>query len=94
MDRRETKDDTFYDMADRFLELADDVHQVLPRGQVTSVFLFAAARYAADDWLVRTLGNKADADCIEQMRARFEQMLEENLADLRAYYEETGELDD
>ncbi len=94
MDRREVMSDEFYDMADRFLELADDVHQVLPRGQVTAVFLFAAARYAVDDWLVRTAGSKSDAECVEQVRIRMEQMLNENLADLRAYYDETGELDD
>ncbi len=45
--------DEFYDLVDRFLEVADDLHQAWPGSRVTHTLMYAAARFSADQWLQR-----------------------------------------
>lgn len=76
----------FYDLADKFVNLANELTDSHTSTRISSVILFAAARYNVFNFYV-TGGTKNDEeDGIEYYVDQYRSMLEDNFEETRKLY--------
>ena len=78
-------DETFWDRADRFINVANDFCDQIPRGKVSASLLYAAARFnsfvvTASAKSAEEMQNEKNA-ALEYFVGQYRKMLEENLDD-------------
>jgi len=73
-------DQSFYDLADQFIHVANAESSNWPRMRVSEAFLYAASRFNAFNWLTRTTEpDQTPEEAIQEHLSRYEAMLRENL---------------
>ena len=71
----------FFDMADRFLAVANGLTEDAPVARISAAMMYATARFNA--FLAQTQGlppGEVDDETVRYFRAEYEKMLRENLA--------------
>lgn len=75
----------FSDMVDRFITLANEIGNTLPRARVNAAFMFAAARYNAFNWSFREVMLEQTLDeATAAHRGEYENMFRNNATELMA----------
>jgi len=71
----------FFEMADRFLAVANGLSEDVPVARISAAMMYATARFNA--FLAQTQGlppGEVDEDTVRYFRGEYEKMLRENLA--------------
>jgi len=77
----------FYDVVDRFINLANDLGKEWPRSRVSAALMFAAARYNVYNWLNREVDLEQSLDeAVAYYREQYEKMFRDNVAELTPIY--------
>jgi hypothetical protein len=85
-DKNEIPQD-FYDVVDRFINLANDLGKEWPRSRVSATLMFAAARYNVYNWLNRQVDLEQSLDeAVAYYREQYEKMFRDNVEELTPIY--------
>ena len=77
----------FFDAADRFVTLANELGDANPRDWVRAVLMYAAARYNAFTWLTRdTDGGQSLDEAALYFSGEYATMLRENVKEMAPHY--------
>ena len=84
-DQQSVTPEQFSDMVDRFINLANELGNTLPRARVNAAFLFAAARYNAFNWSFREVALEQTLDeATVAHGGEYETMFRNNASELMA----------
>ena len=90
-ERREVPQE-FYDVVDRFIDLANSLGQDWPRSRVSATIMFAAARYNAFNWLNRDVDLEQSVDqAVAFYGEQYEVMFRDNVEELTPVYVKVDE---
>ena len=82
----------FYDVVDKFIDLANELGTTWPRSRVSATLMFAAARYNVYNWLAREVELE---QTLEQAsifyRTQYEEMFRENVRELTPVYTQSDQ---
>jgi hypothetical protein len=77
----------FYDVVDKFINLANELGTTWPRSRVSATLMFAAARYNAYNWLNRDVDlDQTLEQAISYYGGQYEEMFRENVQELSPVY--------
>jgi hypothetical protein len=77
----------FYDVVDKFINLANELGTTWPRSRVSATLMFAAARYNVYNWLNREVDLEQTLDqAVIYYREQYEEMFRENVRELTPVY--------
>jgi len=77
----------FYDVVDKFINLANELESTWPRSRVSATLMFAAARYNVYNWLNRDVDLEQTLDqAVTYYREQYEEMFRENVQELTPIY--------
>jgi hypothetical protein len=77
----------FYDLVDRFINLANDLEKEWPRSRVTATLMFAAARYNVFNWLNRDVDLEQNlGEAVAYYREQYGKMFQDNVEELTPVY--------
>ena len=77
----------FYDVVDRFINLANELGTTWPRSRVSATLMFAAARYNVYNWLNRDAElEQTVEEAVIYYREQYEEMFLENAQELTSVY--------
>lgn len=77
----------FYDVVDKFINLANELGSRWPRSRVSATLMFAAARYNVYNWLNRDVDLEQTLDqAVIYYREQYEEMFRENVRELTPVY--------
>jgi hypothetical protein len=79
----ESEESELFDVADAFLDLANELNKNWPAKRISEAFSYAAARYSAFDYLVSDDPKDDERDAVEGYCAQYRKALLENLDRLR-----------
>ena len=84
-DQQDVTAEQFSDMVDRFINVANELGNGLPRSKVNAALLFAAARYNAFNWVFRdALPEQTLDEATNLFRTEYENMFRNNASELMA----------
>ena len=73
----------FYDMVDRFINLANDLEKESTRSRISATLMFAAARYNVFNWLNRDVDLQQNLeDAVAYYREQYSKMFRDNVEEL------------
>ena len=77
----------FYDVVDRFINLANELGKEWPRSRISATLMFAAARYNVFNWLHREVDLEQTLDeAVTYYGDQYEEMFRENVKELTPEY--------
>jgi hypothetical protein len=77
----------FYDMVDRFINLANDLEKESARSRVSATLMFAAARYNVFNWLNRDVDLEQNLeDAVAYYQDQYSKMFRDNVQELTPVY--------
>ena len=77
----------FYDLVDRFINLANDLEKEWPRSRVSATLMFAAARYNVFNWLNRDVDLEQNLGAaVAYYREQYGKMFQDNVEELTPVY--------
>lgn len=77
----------FYDVVDRFINLANELGTTWPPSRVSATLMFAAARYNVYNWLNRDVDlEQTLEEAVSYYRDQYEEMFRENVQELTPVY--------
>src|SRR6266850_867516 len=77
----------FYDMVDRFINLANDLEKESTRSRISATLMFAAARYNVFNWLNRDVDLQQNLeDAVAYYREQYGEMFRDNVEELTPVY--------
>ena len=77
----------FYDVVDKFINLANELGTTWPRSRVSATLMFAAARYNVYNWLTRDVDLEQTLEqAVGYYREQYEEMFRENVNELTPVY--------
>jgi len=80
----------FYDVVDKFIDLANELGATWPRSRVSATLMFAAARYNVYNWLNRDVDLEQTLDqAVIYYREQYEEMFRENVQELTPVYKQS-----
>lgn len=77
------KEPEFFELADRFIELANQANQDWPVSRVSAAILYAAARYNAFNFFSSDGAEENEAKAIDYYCEEYRTMLEEHFREFR-----------
>jgi hypothetical protein len=79
----------FYDVVDRFIDLANELGKEWPRSRISATLMFAAARYNVFNWLHRDIDPEQTLDqAVAYYAGQYEEMFRDNVEELTPAYAE------
>jgi len=79
----------FYDVVDRFINLANELGVEWPRSRISATLMFAAARYNVFNWLNRDVDMDQTLDeAVAYYAEQYEAMFRDNVSELTPVYAE------
>lgn len=77
----------FYDVVDKFINLANELGRTWPRSRVSATLMFAAARYNVYNWLNRDVDlDQTPEQALAYYREQYEEMFRDNVKELTPVY--------
>jgi len=77
----------FYDVVDKFINLANELGTTWPRSRISATLMFAAARYNVYNWLNRDVDLEQTLEqAVIYYREQYEEMFRENVQELTPVY--------
>jgi aryl-alcohol dehydrogenase-like predicted oxidoreductase len=77
----------FFELANRFVEQANDLAEEHGRARVAAAILWAASRYGAFAWAMSGApGRQSTDDALDLFGAQYRKMMEDNLARMLAEF--------
>jgi hypothetical protein len=81
----------FFDLANRFVALANDLSEEHGKPRVAAALLWAASRYGAFAWaLSGAPGRQTPEEALDLFGAQYRKMMEDNLARMQAEFTPPG----
>ena len=81
----------FYDVANRFVALANELAEEHGQPRVAAAILWAASRYGAFAWAMSGApGRQSRDDALDLFGAQYRKMMEDNLARMLAEFKPPG----
>lgn len=77
-------DSDFFDVADEFIQLANELGKRWPTTRISAAIMYASARYNAFNFFATDSGPKTKKDAVEYYRDQYQKMLEDNMEELGA----------
>jgi aryl-alcohol dehydrogenase-like predicted oxidoreductase len=82
----------FFDLANRFVALANDLSEEHGKPRVAAALLWAASRYGAFAWAMSGApGRQTPEEALDLFGAQYRKMMEDNLARMQAEFTATDE---
>ena len=82
----------FYDVVDKFIDLANELGATWPRSRVSATLMFAAARYNVYNWLTREVELEQTLEqALIFYRTQYEEMFRENVQELTPVYTQSDQ---
>ncbi|HYJ85399.1 MAG TPA: DUF3144 domain-containing protein [Pyrinomonadaceae bacterium] len=77
----------FYDVVDKFINLANELGTTWPRSRISATLMFAAARYNVYNWMNRDVELEQTLEqAVVYYREQYEEMFLENAQELKSVY--------
>jgi aryl-alcohol dehydrogenase-like predicted oxidoreductase len=81
----------FFELANRFVALANDLSEEHGKPRVAAALLWAASRYGAFAWaLSGAPGRQTPEEALDLFGAQYRKMMEDNLARMQAEFDPPG----
>lgn len=82
----------FFDLANRFVALANDLSEEHGKPRVAAALLWAASRYGAFAWAMSGApGRQTPEEALDLFGAQYRKMMEDNLARMQAEFDPPGQ---
>jgi Protein of unknown function (DUF3144) len=79
----------FFEVVDRFINLANELGADWPRSRVSATLMYAAARYNVFNWLTREVDlNQTLDEAVDYYAREYEKMFRDNVEELTPHYKD------
>jgi hypothetical protein len=83
----------FFDLADKFIHLANSLEPTWPRSRISATMMYAAARFNAYNQLFSEVNpHQTDSETADYYTQQYRDMFLDNLEELRKSYKASGDL--